>query len=210
MRHIQEALSASFPWLERAEIEEVAVQLHTGGAGSGIERMRAVAKTLDQLGLPPTSSLLLSIVGRGSKGAAVQVARETARTRFERAALSPQPLEPAASSIDESNLRAILFEAVSQLRGQVANASTAETELVQMVRSISGELNWLKSTIDTERQLRKQLELHGTQVGETKKSPSTSRAQERRAIVADLARSLETDRFGANYRGPDPADGAQE
>ncbi|CAN7752054.1 hypothetical protein [Duganella sp. LjRoot269] len=207
MKPIREALAASFPWLDAAEIEQVCRRLQVDENGSAIERMRVTADTLDILGLPPTSSLLLAIVGRGSKGAAVQVARETARSRFERASRAPGPSAPGATQIDATSIRAMLLEAVTQLRAP-SSIPAAESEIVQMLRSVSGDVNWLKSTIDTERQLRKHMEQHGAVVEESHKQPD--RVQERRAIVSDLARSLEANRFGSHYRAPDPADGAQE
>ncbi len=207
MKPIREALAASFPWLDAGETEQVCQQLQVGENGSAIERMRVTADTLDMLGLPPTSSLLLAIVGRGSKGAAVQVARETARGRFERATRAPRQSAPGVAQVDATSVRAMLLEAVTQLRSP-SSMSATESEIVQMLRSVSGDVNWLKSTIDTERQLRKHLEQPGAAVQEGQKQPS--RVQERRAIVSDLARSLESNRFGSSFCAPDPTDGAQE
>jgi len=205
MKHIQEAIGSSFPWLERPEIEQICETLPITQTGTGADVMRAVAMALDQNGLPPTSSLLLNIVGRGSKGTAVQIARDVARARFE----SAQRKEVGEGSresagLDESTIRAMLEEFVEHHRAPTA----VNSEIVQLIRGLAGEVNWLKSTIDTERQLRRYQESSGDGAGHQIR-PQTP-TQERRAIVSQLASSLEKDRFGSQYRETDPADGAQE
>jgi hypothetical protein len=208
MEHIRLALAVSFPWLEPAEVGRVCAQIPTDEAGSAAERMRATATALDQLGLPPTSSLLLSIVGRGSKGTAVKISRDVARTRFERAAVGrAQQNHDGAILTDEVSIRSLLEEAVAKLR-QPVDPGHQDSEIVQLLRAVAGDVNWLKSTLDTERQLRRYQQAHG-ELAEPGSRPADP-VQERRGIVAQLARSLEANRFGPQYREMDPADGAEE
>ena len=110
------SLIASFPWLTQAEAAGVAEQLgEADRSGSAAELIGTFAFVLDRAGLPPTSTLLLNLAGRGSKKTAVDVARNVARARFERArqlqtrgygAIGAAPAVP--SGLNEAEVRAVV------------------------------------------------------------------------------------------------------
>lgn len=211
MSSAQTHLLASFPWLTPEEVSNISEQLRgvLEEGVSAIDQMRSVAAVLESSGLPPTSSLLLSIVGRGSKNTAVQIARDTARKRFEqaKAAITKQAATTApspGSDIDAAAIVDILRKVLSE-QTPVAPAPATSPEILELLSMIAGDVRWLKSTIDTERQLRRYQETYGhlREPGVTPTNP-----QERRTLVASLTGTLERDRFkGSVSSVPDDADG---
>lgn len=250
-------LIASFPWLTEAEAEGVAEQLgEIDGFTSAAEQISAFASALDRAGLPPTSTLLLNLVGRGSKKTAVDVARNVARARFEQAmqlqtqvhgaigagaagtpglgeaevravvhtaveaALAMRPnsfgggdLVAAAAGLGEKQVREVVHATVEATLAMMPGAfggGAGDERVCKMLDSVLGEVRWLKSTIDTERQLRRYREAHGPlPEHQAPKGPATT--EERRDIVHQLAHSLERDRYSAHVASLiDSADGRDE
>ena len=213
-------LLASFPWLTDKEALAVAELLPRGADSSAAsEQMRSIAATLEEAGLPPTSTLLLALAGRGSKATAVEIARVTARSRFEAAkgaagrSVHPSVAQPAiAAALDDSSIRQIVQATVqaTMAMSPAAFASDALGDRVfRAIDSLAGDVSWLKSTIDTERQLRRYRETHGP-LPEHQVSQAPSSPQVRRQLVQHLASSLERDRFSSDAGGIDSADGREE
>lgn len=252
--HYIPPLIASFPWLTEAEAAGVAEQLgEAEGATSAAEQIGAFAAVLDRAGLPPTSTLLLNLAGRGSKKTAVDVARNTARARFEQAtllrtqglgaapavtaalgeaeartvvhavveagvAMRPNPFGgsdqvAAAAGLSEVQVREVVHATVETTLAMMPGAfggGVGDERVLKMLESVLGEVRWLKSTIDTERQLRRYREVHGPlPEHQAPKGPATT--EERRDIVHQLAHSLERNRYSAHVASPiDSADGRDE
>lgn len=192
------------------------------GAGSyksAGEQIAAFAAVLDEAGLPPTSTLLLGLAGRGSKATAVTVARNVARERFERALQIGSksrvcaPLAQAAVvGLDETQVRDVVRSTVETILAVVPDTfgGASDDRVLKLLTSLAGEVGWLKSTIDTERQLRRYHEAHGP-LSEHQAPQGPATAKERRDIVQQLASSLERDRFSAHVRQSiDSADGVEE
>ena len=212
----------SFPWLTDNEAAAVAASLPAPDeALSAATQMSELARALDQAGLPPTSTLLLSLAGRGSKGTAVAIARGTARARFENAGPAalqfqalPVPMAPtAAVGVSETQVRQVVQTAVESLLAMMPGtfASQADDDrVVLLIESLAGDVSWLKSTIDTERQLRRYREAHGPlPEHQAPHGPATN--EERRRVVQQLSHSLERDRFAAHVTSSiDMADGREE
>lgn len=198
-------LQTSFPWLSDAEAAEVAERLdQVPRDGAVADQMTAIAEELDSLGLPPTSSLLLALAGRGSKGTAVAISRASARRRFEsaRARLEESPgadesTGPGAVPADVSRL----INLMEQLSASPAHDGIGKDVLREVI-ALRAEFSWLKSCIDTERQLRKHEEKGGT-LQEPRAAVITPAS--RAHLVATVSSGLER----ARYK-PDPADGAVE
>lgn len=214
-------LSASFPWLADNEAAAVAESLPPPDESvSAATQMSELAAALDQVGLPPTSTLLLSLAGRGSKGTAVAIARGAARARFERASATthypqaqPAAVTPVpAAGISEAQVRQVAQAAVESMLAMMpsAFAGTAHDDrLLPLVESVAGEVRWLRSTIDTERQLRRYREAHGP-LPEHQAPQGPATTEERRTVVQQLAHSLERDRFASHVGRVDIADGPEE
>jgi hypothetical protein len=222
-------LIASFPWLTESEASSVAAKLPLRDPSvSAADHMTRIAASLDNAGLLATSTLLLAL-SHGSKGTAVAVARSAARARFERACavdappparkqdtLSPLPEQavpaPRELNIGELQVRQIVQSTVEDVLARLPGAfgSTEGDRIVPLLDGLAGDVRWLKSTIDTERQLRRYREVHGP-LPEHQVSQAPPSAAERRTVVQDLANSLERDRFGAHVPLPiDMADGREE
>lgn len=215
MQDHQTLLLSSFPWLTADEATDVAMRIAPipGKVDGVADQMRAIAAELEACGLPPTSSLILGLAGRGSKSTAVQIARDVARARFEQARpTSEQSVMPAAAlqttpALDENTIRSIVKDALSQLPAAFGAAPTNNSEVLDRIAALASELRWLKSTIDTERQLRRYQEKHGPL---PEPGLPTSTPQERRTVIAQLAGSLERDRFkGQVITTYDAADGTE-
>lgn len=214
-------LRASFPWLADDEAAVAASSLPApDDSVAAAVHMNELAAALDQAGLPPTSTLLLALAGRGSKATAVAVARGVARSRFEQAgavAVRPQALaarmtpEPGAG-IAEDQVRLVAQAAIESVLAMMPGAfagGPSDDRVVPMIESLAADVRWLRSTIDTERQLRRYLEAHGLlPEHQARQAPATT--EQRRNVVQHLASSLERDRFTAHSQPVDMADGRDE
>lgn len=222
-------LIASFPWLTESEASGVAAALPSPDpAVSAADHMSRLAVALDNAGLLATSTLLLAL-SHGSKGTAVAVARRAARTRFERAGAAaalppeggsgrtPSPAPgptpaPRESYIDEEQLRRCVQATVEDVLAKLPGAFGASDSdrIVPLLEGLAGEVRWLKSTIDTERQLRRYRESHGP-LPEHQAPQGPASAADRRSVVAGLASSLERQRFTSHVAPSiDMADGREE
>lgn len=224
-------LIASFPWLTESEASGVAAALPSpDSAVPAVDHMSRLAVALENAGLWATSTLLLAL-SHGSKGTAVAVARHAARSRFERAGaaaalppeadsgLAPTPASAAGptlasrdASIDEEQLRRCVQETVEDVMAKLPGAfGAAERDrIVALLEGLAGEVRWLKSTIDTERQLRRYREAHGP-LPEHQAPQGLASIAERRSVVAGLASSLEQQRFTSHVAPSiDMADGREE
>lgn len=222
------------------------------------EQIGALASVLDRAGLPPTSTLLLNLAGRGSKKTAVDVARNVARARFEQAtqlrtqghgrgAIGVAPAVTvgvgeaevraavraaveealvagpnlfaggdrvaAAAGLNDTQVREVVHATVEATLAMMPGAfggGAGDERVLKMLEGVLGEVRWLRSTIDTERQLRRYREAHGPlPEHQAPKGPATT--EERRDIVHQLAHSLERDRYTAHVASPiDSADGRDE
>lgn len=164
------SLLTSFPWLTPTEAALVSQYLPCADAGKTASmQMQAIAIALDQAGLPPTSTLLLALAGRGSKATAVSVARAAGRARYEGAkkAAHQAPCNQRSNPtenlvVDEATVRGIIqstVKAALALMPSAIEGETANERTLKAVEILSEDVRWLKSTIDTERQLRKYREL---------------------------------------------------
>lgn len=221
MDHHTQALIASFPWLTEVEAAGVAQLVrNVGHSTAAADQIAAIAAALENAGLPPTSTLLLNLAGRGSKATAVEATRRIARARFERArgmGHSTAPATPAAPAtstalpeLSETQVRDVAHAAVeamlAMMPGSFASGS-GDDRVLKLLEGLSGEVHWLRSTIDTERQLRRYREAHGP-LPEHQVAPAST--ADRREVVQQLANSLERKRFGAHVGRMDSADGVEE
>lgn len=214
-------LAGSFPWLTDIEAAAVAASLPLPDeTRSAATQMGVLATALDQAGLPPTSTLLLCLAGRGSKGTAVSIARNVARARYERAHSAPSPRHPvlppipAASVglISDAQVRQVAQAAVESVLATMPGAfgsSAYDDRVIPLIESVAGEVRWLRSTIDTERQLRRYREIHGP-LDEHKAQQGPATTEERRAVVQQLAHSLERQRGVPYIERVDVMDGREE
>lgn len=221
MDHYTQALIASFPWLTEVEVAGVAQLVgNVDQSTSAADQITAIAAALENAGLPPTSTLLLNLAGRGSKATAVEATRRIARARFERArgmkhptalatpATPASPISPPGMS--ETQVRDVAHAAVETMLAMMPGAfasGAGDDRVLKLLEGLSGEVHWLRSTIDTERQLRRYREAHGP-LPEHQAGPATT--ADRRDVVQQLANSLERERFGAHVGRIDSADGAEE
>jgi hypothetical protein len=215
------SLMSSFPWLTEDEAAVVAQQLAEAGVfASAADQLAAFAAVLDRVGLPPTSTLLLSLAGRGSKATAVSVSRATARARFEQARQHAARVTDANAAgtvakgdLDVDQVRDLVHATVESVLAALPGAfgtSSSDERIFKLLEGVSGEMRWLRSTIDTERQLRRYREVHGP-LPEHQASQGPAAAEERRGVVQQLANSLERERFQAHVaRQIDSADGREE
>lgn len=221
MTHYTPPLIASFPWLTESEAAGVGQQLvQAGQFSSAAEQMASIAAVLENSGLPPTSTLILSLAGRGSKATAVEIARSVARARFERARTATRPAndsalvapEAPAMGLEEAQVRDVVHAAVEAMLAVtpgVFASRAGDDRVIKLLEGLSGEVHWLRSTIDTERQLRRYREAHGP-LPEHQASHGPATTAERRNVVQRLAQSLERDRFIAHVGRIDIADGIEE
>lgn len=77
------------------------------------------------------------------------------------------------------------------------------TKVLSDVQYLSGEMRWLKSTIDTERQLRRYLEKHGA-LSEPKAPAPADPDQVRRERIQNLSTSLSQDHYKSITGGGRP------
>ncbi|MFC5511083.1 hypothetical protein ACFPOU_08080 [Massilia jejuensis] len=222
-------LIASFPWLTESEASGVAAALPSPDpAAPAADHMSRLAAALDTAGLLATSTLLLAL-SHGSKGTAVAVARRAARSRFERAGAAaalpsdadhgrtpspaPGPMPaPRDPYIGEEQLRRCVQATVEDVLAKLPGAFGASDSdrIVPLLEGLAGEVRWLKSTIDTERQLRRYREAHGP-LPEHQAPQGPASAADRRSVVAGLASSLEQQRFTSHVAPSiDMADGREE
>jgi len=224
-------LIASFPWLTESEASGVAAALPSPDpAAPAAAHMSRLAVALDTAGLFATSTLLLAL-SHGSKGTAVAIARRAARSRFEHAgaaaALPPEAdygciPSPAPASgpmpvprdpyVSEEQLRRCVQATVEDVLAKLPGAFGASDSdrIVPLLQGLADEVCWLKSTIDTERQLRRYREAHGP-LPEHQAVQGPASAADRRSVVAGLASSLEQQRFASHVASSiDMADGREE
>lgn len=215
------SLLTSFPWLTPTEAALVSQYLPCADAGKTASmQMQAIAIALDQAGLPPTSTLLLALAGRGSKATAVSVARAAGRARYEGAKKAAHQVPSNQRSnptenlvVDEATVRGIIqstVKAALALMSSAIEGETANERTLKAVEILSEDVRWLKSTIDTERQLRKYRELEGPlSEYQVNKLPPTAEA--RSEVVRQLSDSLERDRLTSHAPHEiDIADGRSE
>lgn len=212
-------LLTSFPWLTEPEAAGVAAHLaQVEQFQSAADQIQAFALVLDQAGLPPTSTLLLSLAGRGSKQTAVAVARATARARFERAASEKAAraerdgASPAPTALSETAVRQMVEATVESVMATLPGSFSSgeiDERVVKMLGTLAGDVAWLRSTIDTERQLRRYREAHGP-LPEHQAPQGPPTTAQRRDVVQQLAGSLERERFKAHVGPLDSADGRDE
>ena len=224
-------LIASFPWLTESEAGDVAAALPSPDPSApAADHMNRLAVALDNAGLLATSTLLLAL-SHGSKGTAVAVARRAARSRFERAGAAaafpsevdcgrtPSPVPAPGSTpapqdprTGEEQLRRCVQATVEDVLAKLPGAFGAldSDRIVPLLEGLAGEVRWLKSTIDTERQLRRYREAHGP-LPEHQAPQGPASAADRRSVVAGLASSLEQQRFVSHVSPSiDMADGREE
>lgn len=203
-------LRATFSWLTDIEVDQVAerLQVHVSDTMSARDQMLAFGRILDQIGLRVTGPLLLSLVGRGSKTAAVEVARDISRARFERAFYDTSAETPAgAGTIDTAAVSELLRGQLADLAFQPHSSKDLEAlsarvgDAIGLLKHVAGDVRWLKSSIDTERQLRRYINKHGPL-----EEPAAAAAsdQERRNIIGNLAQSLQKDYYRSNTGRPMP------
>ena len=225
MTHYTQALIASFPWLTAIEAASVAQLLgEVDQSTSAADQIANIAAVLENAGLPPTSTLLLNLAGRGSKATAVAAARSIARARFERArtvirraqdaapAASAAPAPAPAPALTETQVREVAHAAVEAMLAMMPGAfasGAGDDRVLKLLEGLSGEVHWLRSTIDTERQLRRYREVHGP-LPEHQAAQGPATTAERRDVVQRLANSLERERFVAHVGRIDSADGIEE
>lgn len=221
-------LIASFSWLTESEAASVAAALPPPDpTAPAADHMGRLASSLDNAGLFATSTLLLAL-SHGSKGTAVAVARAAARARFERAGEGgavrtvtvptcasspvPTPASPTGGNIGEEQLRQIVLATVEEALARAPGAFDASDSdrVLPLIEGLAGDVRWLKSTIDTERQLRRYREAHGP-LPEHQAPQGPPSAAERRTVVQELASSLERERFTSHVAPSiDMADGREE
>jgi hypothetical protein len=132
-------------------------------------RASTMANMLSGWGLPVSADLLVSLAG-GSKSMAVEVLRATYLTNAARAARSqtPTPMQPPPSA------------SLADLGPVNSRLDTISKDVGYLV----GQLNWIHRSIDTERQLARQMQ---TSSGpHLASAPSPSRAQVIDHLLADL------------------------
>ncbi|MFJ1470265.1 hypothetical protein [Massilia orientalis] len=221
MTHYTPSLITSFPWLTEIEAAGVAQLLgEVDQSTSAADQIANIAAVLENAGLPPTSTLLLNLAGRGSKATAVEAARSIARARFERARTGIRPAQdvaPAASAapapaLNEIQVREVAHAAVEAMLAMMPGvfaSGAGDDRVLKLLEGLSGEVRWLRSTIDTERQLRRYREVHGP-LPEHQAAQGPATTAERRDVVQRLANSLERERFVAHVARIDSADGIEE
>jgi len=203
-----EEVFQAFSWLSQEEAREVAEGLdkESDARLSAKPQMEKFANLLDRFGLRVTAPLLMALSGRGSKGAAVDVVRELSRRRFDEAKkirtdldVVPDKLRvdisrPAAGEhIDVSTLVDAVSREVTEIMQNALDKFSSLPALqnaARMLEVTAGDVNWLKSTIDTERQLRRHVEINGV-LPEPAAPSASDPAKARRAIVAVLSESLQ-------------------
>lgn len=119
----------------------------------------------------------------------------------------------ATAGLSEKQVREVVHATVEATLAMMPGAfggGTGDERILHLLEGVLGEVRWLKSTIDTERQLRRYREAHGPlPEHQPPKGPATT--EERRDIVHQLAHSLERDRYSAHVVSPiDSADGHDE
>jgi hypothetical protein len=113
----------------------------------------------------------------------------------------------AAPALSEAQVRDVVHAAVEGVLAMMPGAFASgggDDRVIKLLEGLSGEVQWLRSAIDTERQLRRYREVHGPlPEHQASQGPATT------------AHSLERDRFGsrvgagASYQ-VDMADGNAE
>jgi hypothetical protein len=220
-------LSAHYPCLTQAEVGEVARSLEArlDETQSGRRQMRVFAETLDELGLPPSAQLLMNLVGKGSKTAATEVVREVARIRFDRArqagadenTFKNWEVLPASVPADITQIMAAIEGRLSQLTATPAvaagQAASVFEEILSLARHTSSEVRWLKSAIDTERQLARYQNQFGPMPDPAAPRPPETK-EARQQVIHSLTANLQKNYFKGPV-GPlpahkDPADGSAE
>lgn len=219
------ALTDAYPWLTTGEAGEVAGALErevieSGTFPSSKEAMLAMGNLLDAMGLMATPTLLLQLAGKGSKTTAGQVAASVARTRFEQSCLNrTSKIETPSNIYSEVKTPAITdLEELASLVASKIQLPSVQTvalpasidgieKIMAAIAGISGELSWLKSTIDTERQLRRYQDKMGTLEEPGAKNLTET---DRRAVIANLGQNLAKSYYNQRSPSGDLADAPQE
>lgn len=219
-----EEVVLAFNWLSLEESREVAeaLCLEIDPRLSAKPQMEKFAQLLDRFGLRVSAPLLMTLSGRGSKGAAVDVVKELSRRRYDEAKKVRNESGPKDGNAEEFGVRSatagpgidafVVIEAVGrEMKGimqdalEKANSMPALVSAIRMLENTAGDLSWLKSTIDTERQLRRHMEANGS-LPEPRAPSSSDPAKERRLIVSQLHDSLQETKV-AGQAQPAPASG---
>lgn len=122
------------------------------------------------------------------------------------------PASPPGGDISEEKLRQIVLATVEEALARVPGAFGASDSdrVLPLIEGLAGDVRWLKSTIDTERQLRRYREAHGP-LPEHQAPQGPPSAADRRTVVQELASSLERERFTSHVAASiDIADGREE
>lgn len=208
---VQTAVLSAFPWLTASEGREVtdALQAARIDTVSATAQMQRYGEVLDNMGLRVATPLLMAVCGRGSKTAAVEVVRNISRHRFDQARAGDQThyvqaklMQAPVAPFDVGNVPELIREAAVQVLSGIAMTEKPEaqsgvpkalTEVLKEVRSdlqyLSGEMRWLKTTVDTERQLRRHLEQHGALTESSAPVPANQELA-RREVIQSLSTSL--------------------
>lgn len=217
----QALLQRTFGWLTSNEANLVASTLEDGVADDlpAGEQMAEMASILESFGMRITAPLLMGLVGKGSKGSAVDVVREFSRTKFEekikskgvvvetvtedslntRVKSPALPTAPAAHAVHpdvEFDMDGLADRVAHLLNEKLGGQFASLVKQLQLQTSelqlLTGELSWLKAGLDTERQLRRHIEKHGPLA---EPSAPVYSASDRRKIISNLGASLQSSKF---------------
>lgn len=221
----QTLLQKTLGWLTSDEASLVASTLDEGVADDipAGEQMAAMASILESFGIRVTAPLLMGLVGKGSKGSAVETVREFSRTKFKEKIKdkcatvdgvretpvssqpkipesTPAPTAPGNVEIDIDSLADQVANLLgAQLGGQFASLAKQLQLQSSELQKLTGELGWLKAGLDTERQLRRHVEKHGPL---TEPAAPVYSASDRRMIISNLGASLQSSKFqGESHPG---------
>lgn len=216
------ALKAEFPWMTGEGVDYVMDELgRTRSAGNFKAQMESIAHCLTDMGLVVGPRLLLRLAGGGSNSTATRVVMEQMQRRFdrhvERRAISIPGLHApelvsncTTTTMTHPDERLFVYRTSAHISDQTKpppeeitpDPRTAEIMeqmlgtvqlLKQQFERVDGNIAWLKSTIDTERQLRKYMEQKGPL---PEPSPTQRTADVNRRIINNLSQQLSEDYSG--------------
>lgn len=175
--------SERYSWLTPEEALTTATKV--------VERLGSIysasefAAAVEAEGLAASVSLIIDICG-GSKTTAGKIIRDQARKRYltaQQAVVQTQP----SSEIDFEQLSKLIHDA---LTGQQAAAAIPDQIITSIagidrnIASLAGNVGWLKTMIDSERQLHRYQNRFGS-LDEPRATPL-----DRKAVISDLTTSL--------------------
>ena len=191
-------IEKNFSFLNPGEIETVAQYLRLA-VDTHIQakyQMQKYAEVLEKNGLRATAPLLLELAGRGSKTAAVEVVSRLNRARFDHASrrdnvAAALPVEHKSTRIEDGTPTSPLNADHGQRIQEFLNESlmTEFEGLKKHVRSIESTVGWLRTTIDTERQLTRYKNKFGDLAEPTARSEPYTDA-ERKLLIDNFTESL--------------------